>query len=600
MFGAVLATMAAVLAAVVSYRVLETTPRPGRSAVALRATAWGALALLLVNPGCAVPDEGAPLVLLDASLSMTSRWSEADSLARSLGEVRTVGDPGLPDDSLPRGGQSRLSAVLTAATLSDRTLHLVTDGEIDDIAEIPPDVLARTTVHLLPRDSVPGASLRGIAGPTRLVVGDTLRLEVEVRITGLSLPREVPVVVRADSAVIARGTIQVGASGVGRGTLTGPVRLPAGTHLLAVAIAEPVDPEPRDDTRLHLLTLLATPGIVLLAEEPGWESRFLMRALQDVSALPTRGFVQVTPGVWRRMEDLQPASPEAVHAAAREADLLITVGPGRLAPRGPNAQARWSWHTPAREGEGGTLTGDWYMSAAQPSPVGAALSRIPLDSLPPALELVPLDNRVGPGAWTGLTAQAGRRGTVRAAMVGEEVSGRRTVEVGAVGLWRWALRGDVAEQAYRTWVGSTVSWLLAAPDTARGVATPLHAVTARGLPVSFAWRDAATPTATPIRFRSVTGTVREDTLSFDGDGRASVTLDPGTWSYSLATGGGGTVAVEEWSAEWFPRAPVLEPRDATVTVGGRRRTAREWPWLIALAVLAFSGEWFVRRRGGLR
>ncbi len=597
--GAVLAAMAAVLAAVVSYRLVETTPRPGRSAVALRATAWGALALLLVNPGCPVPDGGPPLVLLDASLSMTSRWSEADSLARSLGEVRTVGHPGFPEDSLPRAGQSRVGAVLATAAASDRTLHLVTDGEIDDVADIPPEVMARTTVHLLPRDPVPGGSLWGVAGPSRLVAGDTLRLDVEVRTTGVSLPREIPVVVRADSSVLFRGTIRVGSTGIGRGTLRGPVPLPAGTHLLAVAIAEPVDPEPRDDTRLHLLTILATPGLVLLAEVPGWESRFLMRALQDVSALPTRGFVQVTTGVWRRMEDLQPATAEAVQAAARGADLLITVGTGPTAPRGANSAARWNWYTQGRGSEG-ILTGDWYVSAAQPSPVGTALARLPLDSLPPALGLVPLDDRVGPGVWTGLTVQAGRRGAVRAAMVGEEVSGRRTVEVGAAGLWRWALRGEVAEQAYRTWVGSTVSWLLAAPDTTRGVATPLRAATPRGIPVSFVWRDEAVPAATPVRFRAATGAVREDTLRFDGEGRASVPLEPGTWSYSLATGGGGTLAVEEWSAEWFPREPVLESREATVSVGGRRRTAREWPWLILLAIGAFSGEWFVRRRGGLR
>lgn len=598
--GAVLAAMAAVLAAVVSYRLWETTPRPGLSAVVLRATAWAALALLVANPGCAVPGGGNPLVLLDASLSMTSRWTEADSLARSLGEVRTVGSPS-PDDSLPGAGQSRLGPALAAAAASDRSLHVVTDGEIDDLADIPADVLARATVHVLPRDPMPGGAIWGVDGPARIGAGDTLRLDVDVRVTGLPLPREVPVVVRTDSTVIFQGTIQAGPTGIGRGTLTGPVRLPAGTHLLTVAIARPVDPEPRDDTRLHLLTVLASPGIVLLAEEPGWESRFLMRALQDVSALPTRGFVQVTPGAWRRMEDLHPVPAGAVQAAARGADLLITLGPDLPALRGPHtSQARWRWHTTGREAQGGVLTGDWYVSAAQPSPVGAALAWIPLDSLPPARGLVPLDDRLGPGVWTGLTVQAGRRGAVRAAMVGQEVSGHRDVEIGAVGLWRWALRGDAAEQAYRSWVGSTVSWLLAAPDSARGVAIPLREVTARGLPVRFVWRDDAVPTATPIRFLAATGAAREDTLRFDGAGRASVPLDPGTWTYALATGGGGTVVVEEWSAEWFPRAPALDSRDATVSVGGGRRTAREWTWLIVLAMGAFSAEWFVRRRGGLR
>lgn len=601
MLGAVLAVMAAVLAAVVSYGVLETAARPGPSAVALRATAWGVLALLLVNPGCAVPDQGPPLVLLDASLSMTSRWTEADSLARSLGEVQPFGGVRAPGDSLPTAGRSRLSPALAAAAVSDRPVHVVTDGELDDLADLSPDLLARATVHVLPRDSVPGGAIWAVNGSERVVEGDTLRLEVEVRVAGVSRPRTVPVVVRADSAVILRGTIEVGPGGIGRGTLTGPTRLVAGTHVLAVALAEPVDPESRDDTRLHLLTVLATPGIVLLAEEPGWESRFLMRALQDVSALPTRGFVQITPGVWRRMEDLQPVPLRGVQAAASGADLLVTVGPAPSGPRrSATRQALWQWHTGGRDGEGEMLTGDWYVSAALPSPIGAGLARMPLDSLPPAVGLWPLDGRAGAGSWTGLTVQAGRRGVVRTAMIGREEAGRRVVEVGAVGLWRWALRGEVAEQAYRTWVGSTVSWLLAAPDTARGVATPVRAVTARGRPVLFVWRDAAVPTPVPIRLTSTTGVAREDTLLFDGEGRAAVQLPPGTWRYVLGTGGGGSLAVEEWSAEWFPRSPVLESQSATVSVGGRHRTAREWPWLIALAVLAFSGEWFVRRRGGLR
>jgi hypothetical protein len=33
---------------------------------------------------------------------------------------------------------------------------------------------------------------------------------------------------------------------------------------------------------------------------------------------------------------------------------------------------------------------------------------------------------------------------------------------------------------------------------------------------------------------------------------------------------------------------------------GERRTARQWPWLYALALLALAGEWLARRRLGLR
>ena len=92
----------------------------------------------------------------------------------------------------------------------------------------------------------------------------------------------------------------------------------------------------------------------------------------------------------------------------------------------------------------------------------------PVDSFPPATQLTAVEP--ASGDWIGLTAQLGRRGAARAAVTGGQDGRVRTVTVAADGLWRWAFRGGASEQSYRTWVASTVSWLLGGADSARGIA----------------------------------------------------------------------------------------------------------------------------------
>ena len=84
------------------------------------------------------------------------------------------------------------------------------------------------------------------------------------------------------------------------------------------------------------------------------------------------------------------------------------------------------------------------------------------------------------------------------------------------------------------------------------------------------------------------------------DGRAELWLEPGIWRYDLGSGGGGVLAVEEYSDEWLPRPVVLEAAsggEAPSAPGEPLRT-RWWPYL--LGILALGAEWFSRRRLGLR
>jgi hypothetical protein len=97
-----------------------------------------------------------------------------------------------------------------------------------------------------------------------------------------------------------------------------------------------------------------------------------------------------------------------------------------------------------------------------------------------------------------------------------------------------------------------------------------------------------------------TAVALEDSLRFDGNGRAAVLLAPGVYRYQLEPGGRGVVAVEEYSEEWFPRTPVLTDAAASTPPAERRQGIRERWWLFAIALVALCGEWVVRRRMGLR
>ena len=96
------------------------------------------------------------------------------------------------------------------------------------------------------------------------------------------------------------------------------------------------------------------------------------------------------------------------------------------------------------------------------------------------------------------------------------------------------------------------------------------------------------------------GTSRTDTLRFDATGHAELSLPPGVYSYGSPSGAErGVVAVETYSDEWRPAAPVL--RAQAGGAAGRLASAplRERWWLFVVAIAAFATEWAWRRRQGL-
>jgi hypothetical protein len=599
MLQAVLVVLLAVLLAAFTYLRLEHRGPRLWLPLAFRAVAWAGLGLLLLNLSCPVRAAPLrPLVLLDASLSLTApggRWREARDSARRWGEVRSFGDDRPGADSMPDRGRSLLGPALLAAAASDRPLLVVTDGEIEDAPDLSPELLARTGIRLFPRSARPDLAIVGVTGPSRVTAGDTIMLEVEVQGFGTPLPDSALLEVRSGSERVASRRLRLGDADGRRIRVAVPsAEVGAGDHLLAVTLAGAQDAEPRTDTRLHLVAVAPTPGVVLLAAPGDWDSRFLYRTLREVAQLPVRGYVRLDPQRWRSMTDLRVTPAERVRQAARQADLLILMGETARLAEGSTARGIWSWPGGST---GGQIAGDWYLRASETSPVAGAFLGQPVDSFPPAIQLTPVPTNASD--WVGLTAQLGRRGAARTVVFGRQEGRVRRVIVAVDGLWRWAFRGGSSEQSYRAWAAATASWLLGGADTVRGAAHPVRAVVANGRPVVFEWAGSGPPAPLGLVWIGSRGQ-QSDTLHFDGTGRATVWLSPGEHRYRVSGGGAGTVGVEEYSDELLPRPVALAAREARSAPPTGRSAARDWLWLFALCLLALSAEWLARRRLGLR
>lgn len=583
-----------------TYWRLEQLGRRGLVAAVCRGVAWAALGVLLLDLTCAVKPgvQARPLVLLDGSLSMTAaggHWREALDSARAWGEVRLFGDPGAPaGDSLPVLGRSQLAPAIAAAAASDRRVIVVTDGEIDDVADLAPEALARVAIRLFPRVSPSDLAIQRVRGPDRATAGDTVRLDAEVRAYA-SQADSARVEVRLDQRVLARRALRLGPDGVGTATLAFPTTGMAGDLLLRVSLTGAADAEPRDDAQLWRLRVTPTPGVVIVATPPDWDARFLFRAIREVGQLPVRGYARFASGGWHAMETLAPVPVDEVTQAVRRADLLVVKGRVPDGVRESRARGQWLW--PSGEGGETVVPGEWYASAPSTSPVAGAFVGQPVDSFPPLLQITPIEP--APGEWVGLTTQLGRRGADRPILIGGATRTGRRVTTSAEGLWRWAFAGGTSEQAYRALVAQLLSWLLGAADSAGGQARPIRPVVGNARPVVFEWIGGGAPAPLGILLQRE-GASQRDTLRFDGSGRAELRLPAGIWRYQLDGGGAGVIAVDTWSPEWLPRPAALVEKGAPEVALTGFTSSRRWIWLFGLAAIGLIGEWVSRRSLGLR
>jgi hypothetical protein len=576
---------------------------------ALRATGVLALVLLLWNPVTtrALAPDAQPIVLLDASLSMTSRWRAALDTARALAAgsgalVWRFGDRVAAFDSgAPEEGTSHLAPALDAAAARGSEVIVVTDGALDDLASIPPDLVRVPRVVVLTRAPFFDAFVASIDGQRRVTATDTVRLRVSYGTAG---KREGgrgtstgTLVVSTDGRRLTTRRVSLPDSGILSTDITLPPSLVPrpGWHVLDVRLDGVRDAEPRDDARQFVIEVSPQPAAVIFASPPDWETRFLARTLGDVARIPVQTFVETEPGRWRDAATLAPAAPADLRRAAQGARLVVLAGaPERARAYVPTSIALLVW--PTARGQ----PGDWYIERPPPSPLTAALAGVAWDSLAPAVAAgeMPRDS----GVVTVLTARLARRGAARPVVTLEQRDGRRRATISAAGLWRWAFRGGAGAEAYRALVAALTDWLLGTGEGRKERAVPLALETPNGLPLSWRWTGTGEPRPLPIALQGEGGE-RRDTLRFDAARRAELRLAPGTYHYSLGSAPvaneRGVVVVEEYSDEWRPAPAALAAQQGTPAGRVARIGLRDRWWLFAIAIAAFAAEWAWRRRQGL-
>ena len=570
----------------------------------LRATAVVALVLLLWNPTStrALAPDAQPIILLDASLSMTSGWRAAlDSARRLAGRggalVWRFGDRVAAFDSAaPAEGTSHLGPALEAAAARGGEVIVVTDGAVNDARAMPADLLRRPRVVLVPRAPFFDAFVASVDGTRRVTATDTVRLRVSYGTAGT---RDGGRGTGTASLVISAGGRRLTARRVtlpDSGILTTDITLPPslvprpGWQVLDVRLEGVGDAEPRDDARRFVVEVSPQPAAVLFASPPDWETRFLARALSDVARIPVKTFVETEPGRWRDAATLAPAAPADMRRAVQGARLVAVAGdPERSRAFVPPSVAVLVWTTARGQ------AGDWYVERPSPSPLTSALAGALWDSLPPAVAVgeTPRDS----GVITVLTARLARRGSPRPVVTLEPRARRATVA--AAGLWRWAFRGGAGAEAYRALIAGLTDWLLGAGEGRRERAVPVALETPNGLALSWRWTGTGEARPLPIDLRT-DSEARRDTLRFDAAGRAELRLPPGAYHYSLGTPfERGVVVVEEYSDEWRPAAPSLTAQPGLPAERLDRIGLRDRWWLFAIAIAAFAAEWAWRRRQGL-
>jgi hypothetical protein len=468
--------------------------RPGRAGVplaVLRAAAWGGVALLLLDPGCTRAGAPATTVLLDGSRSMTgaadsARWraavDSAKALAGTRGRILLFGDD-LPrtwtDDARPAAASSRLLPALRAAAAAGGPVAVVTDGEVDDVGAIPTDLLASARVVLLPRPAAADAGVAAIAVPADLRAGDTATAAVDLAVAGASAGDTTVLELLEQGRVTARLRVPLGAGGSLRRELR---FVPAAAAASTVRRYEarlsqwPRDAEPRNDRLATVAAVAPTSAIVVVSDQPDYDGRAFAAALVQTSGAPVRSFVRVGATGWRDARTLAAVSEDAVRSEVARATLVVAHGTPAtvqaMGQRSRGALLRWPVF-------GGGRDGDWYVAGGDAaSPIGAALAGVPVESLPP----LDLQRDLGPDStgWVGVTARRDRRGGAAAVLVGGEQGGRRVVEIGVSGLWRWSSKGGVAAEGYRALMAAATDWLLAGGTPARAALAAEREALARG------------------------------------------------------------------------------------------------------------------------
>lgn len=538
-----------------------------------------------------------PLVALDASASWLraggdSAWAAVRARARAIradslllfGDSVRAGDP----PPLPADFASSARALVDRALAQGRPVTVLTDGELADgsaLAELP-----RGSEVIIPsRVPRPDVALVTLEVPRAAVGGDTVEIHVLLRAGALPLPRARIALLLGVRPIADTDVEPLEAWGERAVIFRVVVAAPDGATVLRAIVSADRDAEPRNDTLSAVIDVSRAAAAVFISTSPDQDARFALAVLRGALALPTRGYLRVAPGEWRREGTLARVPENEVRQAVRDAPLAIVHGDTAVfgAPRRATRGAL-ALMVPQRAADG-----DWYAVAAPPSPIAA---RLPFDSLAP-LDVSP---HLAPGDWVGLETARGRRAERRPAIAGVERP-RRVVTVAASGLWRWRFRGGAGSDAYAALWGGIFDWLAAERRDVRA-AVPDEGALRAGDPVR--WRVGSTGDSVvrlTLARQDDPRAVDSITLRFaDGTTVAeSPALAPGI--YEARAPGGASIVVVNQSREWLPFRPsVAAGRIGRSLPAGDAPRLRTLPWAYALALALLCAEWLLRRRLGLR
>ena len=568
----------------------------------LRVLAGAIIAAVLLDVPVGRAHLPEPDVALDASMSWLRAapgcraWTAAlDSAARiGSGHWFRFGDSLRADVARDEAADqaSSLRAVADRGAGTGRPVVVITDGELDD-AELLATLPRGSRVVAMPCAASTDVAVSGLEAPRTLLAGDSMAARVTLVAGGAGAPAA-RVELRLDDALVASSDVPALAPYAElplelRGPVSGAERAAA----LRAIVRAPGDHEPRNDTLAVAVDVSRAAAAVFASTAPDYDAREAVAALRSVTSLPARAFYRVAPGMWRTDGALARVSEADVASALRAAPLAVIHGDTSLfgAPRSVTHGSLLLFAPPA------ISQGEWYASAAPPSPLAPVLASLPFDSLPP------LD--VSPGlpraSWQGLlTHRGGAPQDTRAALVGWDAP-RRIAVVGAGGFWRWRFRGGVRAEAYDAFFGSLYDWLVEGRADRRA-AMPANPVIRAGEPIR--WRRGATPDTVvhlTITRRSATGRVYSVLLHFPDTTTIAESPSLVAGVYDVRMEGGRTLLPVNVSRELLPRrASVRSGAVGGAGVAGEAPTARDFAWLLAVAVVLLCAEWLLRRRAGLR
>ena len=575
-------------------------------AALLRCAAVALLVALLLDAPAERSRPRAPLVALDASASWRRAGSDAwkaalDSVRAAQGDtlllfgdsVRVAGR--LSADAPPTDAASQLAPVVERAAASGRSIVVVTDGELDD-PDAATALPSGSRIALVARAAARDAGLSALEGPRAVVSGDTLlvRLTVVAGAAGAG-PGELAVDVGGRALASAR-IDPLPPYGERTLSVASPLQAPDGPTVLRAVLRSEGDVERRNDTLATVVEVSRAAGAVFVSTAPDLDGREALAVLRGALSVPARGYWRVAPGQWRLDGTLAVVAESDVRRALREAPVAVIHGDTAAlgAPRSITGGALALVAPPTAE------DGEWYASGAPASPLAAALSGMPWDSLPP------LQAGEAPrGDWVALEARLARSGAPRPFVTGRDEP-RRVAVVAASGLWRWRFRGGASADAFAAVWGALFDWLLAGGRDPRP-ATPELGAVREGEPVR--WRRGVAGDSLvrlTLARRSVAGAedaAGVDTVTLRFPTGASVAESPPLVAgvYDVTAGPGRSLLVVNPSREWLPR----QPRVRSMRVRGdppaeRAPGLRSVGWAYAAVIGALCLEWLLRRRRGLR